>query len=64
VADGLDVEETPVGVEADLPERGQVDQPLADLEVGGVVDGRLGAQRGFPCGTAVSAHVLVKSPDG
>ncbi len=42
VADSLDVEETSVGVEADLPECGQVVQPFADAEVAGVVDGGLG----------------------
>ena len=32
VADPLDVEQTSIGSEADLPERGQVRQPLADPE--------------------------------
>ncbi len=45
VADSLDVEETSVGVEADLPECGQVVQPFADAEVAGVVDGGLGPER-------------------
>ena len=44
VADGLDVEQTPVGLEADLPQRRQVVQPLADGEIAWVVDGGLGAQ--------------------
>jgi len=38
----LDVEQTSVGGEADLPQRGQVGQPSADGEVVGVVDGGLG----------------------
>jgi hypothetical protein len=45
VADGLDAEEASVGLEADLPQGGQVVQPFADAEVAGVVDGRLGAER-------------------
>lgn len=45
VAGSLDVQETPVGVEADLPQGGQVGQPFADPEVAGVVDGGLGPQR-------------------
>ncbi len=44
VADSLDVEETSVGSEADLPECGQVGQPFPDAEIAGVVDGRLGAK--------------------
>jgi hypothetical protein len=43
VAELLDGEQAPVGGKADLPQRGQVGQPPADLEVVGVVDGRLGA---------------------
>ena len=35
----LDVEETPVGLEADLPQRGQVLEQLADAEVASVVNG-------------------------
>jgi hypothetical protein len=35
VADPLDVEQTSVGLEADLPQRGQVLQPLADPKVAG-----------------------------
>src|SRR6185436_2463780 len=44
VADSLDVEETSVGLEANLPQCGQVVQSFADLEVVSVVDGRLGSQ--------------------
>jgi hypothetical protein len=40
----LDVEETPVGGEADLTQRVEVVQSTADAEVVGVVDGGLGAQ--------------------
>jgi hypothetical protein len=40
----LDVQQTSVGLKADRPQRGQVMQPFADVEVPGVVDGRLGAQ--------------------
>ena len=50
VADGgimtetLDVEETPVGGEADLPQSGQVAQPSADAEIVAVVDGGLSSE--------------------
>ena len=44
VADSPDVEKTSVGLEANLPQCGQVVQSLADLEVSGVVDGRLSPQ--------------------
>src|SRR5262249_5137185 len=44
MADSLDVEKTPVGLEANLPQCGQVVQSLADLEVPSVVDGRLSPQ--------------------
>jgi len=44
VADSLDVQETSVGGEADLPQGGQVAQPFADPEVTGVVDGHFGAE--------------------
>jgi len=39
----LDAQQAPVGVGADLPQRGQIGQPFADPEVGGVVDRGLGA---------------------
>jgi len=42
VAESLDVQQTSVGAEADLPQRGQIGQPFPDLEVAGVVDGGLG----------------------
>src|SRR4051794_10474169 len=45
VADSLDVQETSVGLEADLPQSGQVVQSLAEVEVTSVVDGRLRPQR-------------------
>ena len=44
VADSLDIEKTSVGLEANLPQCGQVVQSLADLEVPSVVDGRLSPQ--------------------
>ena len=44
VRDGLDVEQTSVGLEADGAKRGQVAQVLADSEIAGVVDGGLGTQ--------------------
>jgi hypothetical protein len=37
----LDVEETPVGLEADLPQRGQVLQQFADAKVASIVDSGL-----------------------
>ena len=46
-------EQTPVGGEADLPQRGQVGQPFPDAEVAGVVDRGFGPERlAVPCGTA------------
>ena len=41
VADPLDVQETSVGVKADLPQGGEVRQPSADREVVRVIDRRL-----------------------
>src|SRR5262249_58744555 len=43
--EALDVEEASVGLLADLPQGGQVTQPAFEVEVAGVVDGGLGAQR-------------------
>jgi hypothetical protein len=40
----LDAEEASVGLEADLPKRREVTEPLADREVAGVVDGGLGSK--------------------
>ena len=42
VAETLDGQQPSVGVEADLPQCGQVTQSLADAEVATVVDGCLG----------------------
>jgi len=42
VSDGLDVEETSIGLKADLPQRGEVLQSFADSEVAGIVDVRFG----------------------
>jgi len=44
VAESLDGQEPSVGGVADLPQGGQVSQPLAQAEVGGLVDGGLGPQ--------------------
>jgi hypothetical protein len=43
VRDDLCFHEAAVGLEADLPQRGQVSQALSDIEIAGVVDGCLGA---------------------
>lgn len=40
----MDVEETPVGQKADLPEGGKIVEPSADTEVTGVVDGGFGPE--------------------
>ena len=45
VADLLDAQQAPVGVEADLRQRGQIGQSFPDPEIVGVVDRRLGPQR-------------------
>jgi len=45
VADLLDAQQAPVGVEADLPQCGQIGQSFPDTEIAGVVDRRLGPQR-------------------
>src|SRR6478609_2286938 len=42
MAESLDVQQTSVGVEADLPQRGQIGQPFPDPEIAGVVDGGFG----------------------
>jgi hypothetical protein len=44
VRDGLDAEQTSVGLKADRAQRGQVAQVLADPEIARIVDRRLGAQ--------------------
>ena len=44
VSDGLDVEETSIGLKADLRQRGEVLQSFADSEVAGVVDGGFSTQ--------------------
>ena len=43
LAEGLDFEQTAVGVEADGPQGGQVGKAASDAEVVGVIDGGLGA---------------------
>jgi len=42
MTDALDFEQTPVGLEADVADLGQIVQALADAKVVGVVDGGLG----------------------
>ena len=42
MAETFDFEKTSVGLKADLPQSGQVTQPLAEVKVTRVVDGRLG----------------------
>jgi hypothetical protein len=45
VAESLDAQQAPVGGVADLPQSGQIGQPFAEVEVHGVVDRGLGAER-------------------
>src|SRR3954463_8091715 len=45
VADALDVKQTPVGRKADLAQFGKIFDAPADVEVAGVVDGRLSPKR-------------------
>ena len=47
MGDFLDVEKTPVGLKADLPQCGQVFEKFADAEVTRVVDGCLGSEGAF-----------------
>ena len=42
---GLDVQETSIGLKAELPKCGQVLQSFTDSEVTGVVDGGFSAER-------------------
>ena len=44
VAESLDVQETSVGVVADLPQLRKILQPFSDAKVAGVVDRSLGAK--------------------
>ena len=45
MAESLGGEQAPVGLEADLPQFGQVSQSFADREVAGVVDRGFGSDR-------------------
>jgi hypothetical protein len=45
VAESLNVEQTSVGVKADLPQCGQMVQLAADGEIVGVIDRGFGAER-------------------
>jgi hypothetical protein len=45
VREPFDLEQPAVGVKADLPQRGEIREPLADPDVPGIVDRGLGAQR-------------------
>ena len=44
MAESLDVQGTPVGLKADLPQGGQVLQPFAHVEVARIMDRRFGVQ--------------------
>jgi hypothetical protein len=44
VAQFFDIEETSVGLEADLPESGKINEPFRDAKVEGIVGGELGAK--------------------
>src|SRR5215467_1933831 len=44
MSDGLDVQETSIGLKAHLPKRGKVLQSFADSEVTGIVDGCFSTQ--------------------
>jgi hypothetical protein len=59
VAESLDVQQTSVGVKADLPQRGEIAQPPREVEVVGVVDRGLGAQRPPGLVVLLDARALV-----
>ena len=58
MADALDVEKTPVGLEADLPEVIEVAQPAPDAEVVRVADHRLAPQRAALLEVPLDARAL------
>ena len=64
MADALDAEQAPVGGEADLPQRGQVGQPLADPEVAGLVDSGFGSDRFAELVVLLDLGVLVVDVQG
>jgi hypothetical protein len=45
LADSLDVQKTSVGLKANLPQSGEILESLANIEVVGVVDGGVSAER-------------------
>ena len=63
VAEPLSGEEAPVGLEADLPQLGQVPQPFADREIPGVVDRGFGSDRSLELVVLLDLGVLVVDVD-
>ena len=59
MADLFDLEQSAVGLEADLPQSRQVAQVLADIEVACVVDGGFGAQGAAFFVVLLDARLLV-----
>src|SRR5262249_60416017 len=64
VSDGLDVEETSIGLKADLPQRGKVLESFADPEVTGIVDGRFSAQGAVYLEVLLDTRALVVDVQG
>ena len=62
--DFLDVQHTPVGLKADLPQCGQVLQRLADAEVARVIDGGFGTESPALLVILLDARVLVVNVQG
>src|SRR5664280_3431829 len=59
VVESLDALQAPVGLEADLPQCGQIHKTFPDVEVVGVVDGGLGSQRSSFLVVALDGGVFV-----